>query len=149
MSFTVVVPQEYGYVIGTGVVSAFVLAYLGGAVIKKREEAKVDLPALYADQADVDKDRKKLIFNCYQRGHQNALESYPQFLMLLFIGGLKHPLIASGAGVTWCLARILYAWGYWTGEPKNRRRGGFQHLAMIALLGTSVSMALSILKWTK
>ncbi len=88
-----------------------------------RRESGVPYPYLYADQAEAEKDKKKYVFNCVQRGacqygseygsdqfavffpllvadigalatagHQNALESHYQILMMLFIGGLKHPV---------------------------------------------------------
>ncbi len=47
---------------------------------------------MYADSADVAKDKDKLLFNCVQRGHQNALETYPILLFSLLVGGLRHPV---------------------------------------------------------
>lgn len=43
------------------------------------------------------------------------LENYPQFLTLLLLGGLEHPLISAAAGSVWILGRIAYARGYYTG----------------------------------
>ena len=84
------------------------------------------------------------MFNCVQRGHQNALEVYPQFLMLLFVGGLKHPVAASVAGLIWLAGRIVYAAGYATGDPSQRQKGAFGYIGLLTLLGTSVSTALTI-----
>jgi glutathione S-transferase len=79
-------------VVLVAVLSSFVLAYLGHQVGSARKKFKVDLPSLYADQAAAEKDKDKYLFNCYQRGHQNALETYPSFLTCLLLGGLKHPV---------------------------------------------------------
>ena len=64
--------------------------------------------------------------------------------MLLFIGGLKHPVLSAGAGALWCLGRIVYAAGYATGEPSQRQKGAFGYIGLITLLGTAISTALTI-----
>ena len=43
------------------------------------------------------------------------LENYPQFLMLLFIGGLHYPLVTALAGVVWIAGKVSYSLGYYTG----------------------------------
>ncbi|KAK3585329.1 hypothetical protein CHS0354_004595 [Potamilus streckersoni] len=120
-------PQDYGYVIFTGLGSTFVnmwMAYNVGAARKKYE---VKYPVMYHKE-------EGHVFNCIQRAHQNTLESYPQFLMLLFIGGLQYPKISAGTGVVYLISRILYAKGYYTGDPEKRRWGAFGHLALLVLL---------------
>jgi len=144
---TLTLQPEYGYVILSGILSGIVLFYLGGRVGGVRKKLGVDLPSLYADRLEALKDKDKHLFNCYQRGHQNALESWPIILTMLFVGGIKHPVISAAAGVAWSLGRILYAFGYSTGDPSKRSRGApFYFLAMITLLGTSVSVAYSLLQ---
>jgi len=140
-------PMDYGYVILTGVSSGILMGYLGYTVGSARKRLGVPLPSLYADQAEARTDKNKELFNCYQRAHQNALESYSQFLMLLFVGGLKHPLIASAGGWVWILGRLVYASGYYTGDPQKRVRGEFFNAGMLALLGTTISTAISLLRW--
>jgi glutathione S-transferase len=55
-----------------------------------------------------------LLFKCetslsgVQRGHQNTLENYPQFLVMLGLGSIKYPLISSIGGAIWLLGRIAY-----------------------------------------
>jgi len=141
--------EEYGYVILSGVFSAATLFWLGERVAIARKRYNVPLPHLYADLASCNEDNKKHIFNCYQRGHQNALETYSQMLAMLFVGGLKHPIIASSAAIAWSVGRILYAVGYSSGNPNKRHFGAFQHIAMVVLLGTTISTALSSLGYLK
>lgn len=43
-----------------------------------------------------------------QRGHQNTLENYPQFLLMLGLGSIKYPLISSIGGVIYLLGRLAY-----------------------------------------
>lgn len=53
---------------------------------------------VYADMATAEADPKKKLFNCYQRAHQNYLENYSSFLVVLFSGGIKHPIASAVAG---------------------------------------------------
>jgi len=135
-------PPQYGFVIMTGILSGVILGYLGENVAKARKKYNVQLPNMYDSTGSAD----GKMFNCYQRAHQNVLETYSAFLFTLFVGGLKHPLIATGAGIVWCIGRILYAWGYWTGDPAKRSRGEVHVLALLALAGTSASVAYSLLQ---
>lgn len=43
------------------------------------------------------------------------LETYPQFLTLLLLGGLESPVITAIGGTIYMLGRIAYAKGYYTG----------------------------------
>jgi len=43
-----------------------------------------------------------------QRGHQNTLENYPQFLLMLGLGSIQYPLVSSIGGVIWLLGRLAY-----------------------------------------
>lgn len=74
------------------------------------------MPKLYAEGFSA---RAKK-FNCVQRGHQQALETYPQFLALSFIGGLRFPLTCAAGGALWCYARLKWSEGYATGNPSDR-----------------------------
>ena len=47
-------------------------------------------------------------FNCIQRGHQQALETYPSFLILSLFGGLRFPVTAALGGVLWNYARLKW-----------------------------------------
>ncbi|GFG35760.1 hypothetical protein Cfor_03933 [Coptotermes formosanus] len=123
-------------------------------IVHKEHGSKVTLILMY----EVGKARKKFnipyptmyspdnnLFNCIQRAHQNTLESYPQFLFLLLLGGLEWPVVSAGAGVVFLASRIVYAQGYYTGDPKKRMRGAFGHLGLFALLGATVRFAVRLI----
>ncbi|XP_020622016.1 microsomal glutathione S-transferase 3-like [Orbicella faveolata] len=133
---SLVVAKEYGYVVLTTVSSGFMIAYLGMNVGKARKQYNVPYPKMY--------DENKPIFNCIQRAHLNTLENYTQFLSLLLLGGLEHPVVCSVAGAVWVVSRLFYAHGYYTGDPKKRMRGSFGYLGLFALLGCTVKLGLRL-----
>ena len=51
-------------------------------------------------------------FNCIQRGHQQALETYPSFVACSLAGGLSYPLVTAAAGAVWIVARMKWAAAY-------------------------------------
>ncbi|XP_035686814.1 microsomal glutathione S-transferase 3-like [Branchiostoma floridae] len=132
-------PREFGYVILTVLGSWGTLMYLAVNVSKARKKYNVMPPILYSDT--------EMVYNCIQRAHQNALESYPSFLVLLLLAGLKYPKGASAAGAVWCMGRIHYAHGYYTGEPDKRRQGAYFHLSELVLIGMCLGHAGSLLGW--
>ena len=98
--------------------------------------AGVKYPKLYADASDGEAGNK---FNCAQRGHQNMLESYPQFLTLLILLGLVYPITSATLGAIWCVARIGYFRAYATGDPKKRLPWfGASSLSLLALIFTTI-----------
>jgi len=131
---------DFGWVVLVCVGSVVLLQYLGARVGMARRKYDVQYPAMYSD--------KEQVFNCIQRAHQNTLEVYPMFLMLLIFGGLQHPCRAAIAGALWLVARVVYAHGYYTGNPKMRTPGALSSLiCLIFLLGTTISLALHTLHW--
>mmetsp|Transcript_32501 Transcript_32501/g.45073 ORF Transcript_32501/g.45073 Transcript_32501/m.45073 type:complete len:145 (-) Transcript_32501:139-573(-) len=132
------IKPEFGYVIGVGIASVFVLTWKGISVGMARKKYGVKYPNMYADKKE-NKDADA--FNCVQRAHQNSLENYPQFLMLLFLAGMRYPLTAAGAGVVYLLGRIAYGLGYMSGDPSKRMRGGFGYFGLITLLVASGKFA--------
>jgi len=147
MVVTLSLDEGYGLVIGASVVTGLTLGYLGSRVDAARKKYSVPLPYMYTtpEADDADTTGKKRIFNRIQRGHQNALETYPQFLAFLLLGGLKHPYIAAAAGVAWCAGRILYQQAYQTAPENRYKTGGVLHLlSFLTVTGCTVSLALSL-----
>ena len=151
-------PCGYGAVIAINIIgSAFALQTLGtqvGAARKKFiEKAKKDgdvdaeerfsYPKIYAE--GFSKHAKD--FNCIQRGHQHALETYPQFIVLSLIGGVTQPMLTCVGGLLWMVARFMWAKGYATGEPSRRYENflsrGVWTALLVQLIGASAT-ALSI-----
>merc|ERR1712223_1071404 len=137
---TISISPEYGYVIlaasGSFLVNLWQMMKIGG----KRKELGIQYPEMYSD--------KHPIFNCYQRAHQNTLETVPFYLALVLIAGLQHPLIAAVFGGVYLCARIIYSLGYYTGNPKSRIPGFILYLlSLTTLFGCSVSTAAEILDW--
>ncbi|XP_076946464.1 uncharacterized protein LOC143617975 [Bidens hawaiensis] len=137
-------PKEYGYIILTLVAYYFVNLYMQIQVGKARKKYNVLYPKLYATEQDT-KDYN--IFNCIQRGHQNSLESLPIFFVLTVVGGLKHPLICTGLGLAYAVARFFYFTGYSSGDPKGRLPiGGFNGIALLGLVIVNISFGVSLVR---
>nr|QPM92676.1 microsomal Glutathione S-transferase [Procambarus clarkii] len=115
---------------------------MGVKVMKARETYKVEYPALYASESNAE--GKK--FNCVQRGHQNTLENYPQFLLMLGLGSIKYPLISSIGGAVWLAGRIAYFEGYSTGKPENRRLGAFGYIGLFTMMGCAIKGIYDIIR---
>ncbi|CAN0350481.1 unnamed protein product [Ascophyllum nodosum] len=102
---------------------------------------KVRYPTMYADKSDTNAEA----FNCYQRAHQNILENYPQFLVLLALASVHRPIIAAIAGAIRLMGFVSYALGYQTGDPDKRLRGTFGYIGLLTLLGLSIELAVRLL----
>ncbi|XP_070568882.1 glutathione S-transferase 3, mitochondrial-like [Ptychodera flava] len=132
-------PDEFGYVVLTGVASWAMVTYYAVKVGKARKEYEVAPPKVYSDTHDE--------FNCIQRAHQNILELHPSFLFFLTFAGLQYPRTATGFGLVWIASRCSYARGYCSGDPKKRSRGLYGIPAMLGLVGMSISFAAHQLDW--
>ncbi|XP_030850178.1 microsomal glutathione S-transferase 3-like, partial [Strongylocentrotus purpuratus] len=99
-------PRNFGYVILTAVASAFMVGYLAERVAFARKALKVKYPTFYSPDNQ--------LFNCSQLAHGNTLETYPQFLMFLFIAGIGFPEASSVLGAICIVSHMSYAHGYYT-----------------------------------
>ncbi|XP_037031132.1 microsomal glutathione S-transferase 3-like [Bradysia coprophila] len=128
--------KDYGYVILVAVISSFLLMWQAMQVGKARKQHKVKYPTMYAADNDA--------FNCYQRAHQNTLEGYSQFLLLLLFGGLDMPIFVAIGGLIWVAGKVSYSKGYYTGDPKNRMRGAYAYIGLLMLLVATVKLSLKL-----
>lgn len=135
MSVSVVFPEHYGAVILTVVASIVMLLWKGFKVGGARKQFNVQYPTMYSATNDH--------FNCYQRAHQNTLEVYPYFLVLLLVAGIDCPLLAAACGLIWVAARVSYALGYYTGDPKNRMKGAYGYIGLLILLGINIKLGVT------
>jgi len=133
------VPKAFSLVLLFNVVaSVLTIKYLGMEVTKARiaftEKAKKDggdsdptnfsYPRLYAE-GNSECARK---FNAIQRGHQAALETYSQFLVMSLIGGMDFPLTVALGGLMWCFGRWNWAKVYAAElDPCKSWRHPFSH----------------------
>jgi len=132
-------PEDYGYVILTGVAAILMSFWKGFRVGGARKVHKVEYPEMYS------KDSKT--FNCIQRAHQNTLENMPTFFFLLAAAGFSYPRFAAAAGMTWVVGRIMYGLGYSSGDPKGRIPGAaLSMLSLVVLVGCSVATAMQTIK---
>ncbi|KAI9236078.1 MAG: hypothetical protein BYD32DRAFT_419650 [Podila humilis] len=145
---TVVLSPHYGYTVATAVVSSLLTVFLGSKVTSFRKIAQVPLPFLYADQADAMQDHNKYLFNCYQRVHQNTLEGFAAYLVLLLLCGIWYPIPAAVLGDIWILGRIFYYRGYTTGDPHKRMHGAFGHLGEFGLMCLAGKIAYNLIMST-
>ncbi|CAN6465966.1 unnamed protein product [Victoria cruziana] len=138
------IPKEYGYVVLVLAIYSLFNFWMAFQVGMARKRYKVPYPTLYAIESE-NKDAK--LFNCVQRGHQNSLEVMPIFFVLLLLGGARHPLVASGLGIVYIVARYFYFTGYSTGDPAKRLTlGKYNMFALLGLLGCTISFAVSLIR---
>jgi glutathione S-transferase len=86
--------SDYAYPVGTVLLSTLFLQYLAFKVSSFRKLAKQDYPAMYSTKEECAKDKNHLLFNCAQRAHQNTLENYPSFLVLMTISSIQNPKLS-------------------------------------------------------
>jgi glutathione S-transferase len=60
------------------------------------------------------------------------------FLLLLLAGGDIFPLVGSAAGLLWIIGRVMYAHGYYTGNPQNRAKGWPAYIGLLTLLVSAI-----------
>lgn len=125
------IPDAYGYVLGSISTTALVVQWMSIKVALARRECGVKYPKMMADGDD----EQSMVFNCTQRAHQNTLETLPLAIMCQALMGLKYPIVAAVMGVLWAVGRVIYANGYSSGDPSKRIPGaaisGIVYLGLI------------------
>ncbi|KAG8965467.1 hypothetical protein FRC03_000464 [Tulasnella sp. 419] len=133
MVFSITLPDQYGYVALATASFFWLTQWQGLNVSKYRKLAKIPYPQAYADKAQQEASKEALQFNCAQRAHQNTLETLPIVMATTLFTGIKYPIFAASTALAWSFARVLYTFGYSTGDPKKRNSlgGGLAHLLCI------------------
>lgn len=136
------VPAAFSAVIAVNVVgSTFTLLGLGFKVGAARTECGVPLPTMYSAGTDPKANK----FNCIQRGHQQALETYTSFVVCSLVGGVSHPYFVAAAGVAWMVGRWKWAEGYATGDTAARYGSFWSRFIWYSLLGVmTASMSTAV-----
>ncbi|KAF6263405.1 hypothetical protein COO60DRAFT_1491029 [Scenedesmus sp. NREL 46B-D3] len=139
------VTPQYGYVAASVAFSAALIQWQAIRVGFARRQYGVLYPQVYAEG----KDEQAQKFNCMQRAHQNTLETLPALLAMECLLGLQHPLYAAALGMIWNIGRIIYTFGYSTGDPNKRLPGiaiaGLTYLVMIVSTGATGVKAAGLL----
>jgi glutathione S-transferase len=144
------VPGNYGYVVlGVCVLPMIASTLLGGEVMKARKAFDVQYPNLYATPGY---HKKADEFNRVQRGHQSMFELMTSFTACGLIGGLKHPLLAAGAGVLFSVGNYLFLLGYADTSldvkvARYKKGGPLKMVGVLMAFGTAISSAGSMNGW--
>ena len=139
---TLTLTPGHGYIFLTAVASGLLIHLYGaGIVVKARKKYGIKHPALYAPPGH----KHEREFNCCQRAHQNSLENYPTFLLMLLLGSVKRPELAAIFGLVRLAGFAVYMHGYSTGDPAKRLRGAFGYLGLIGLIGLTLEVAHDLL----
>merc|ERR1719316_1581981 len=130
--FALQVPFAYGYVVLTvGVGSFVVTTMMGGAVMAARKKFDVGYPNLYATPGH---HKHADEFNRVQRGHQNMFESLPMVMCMTMLGSYLYLKGYSDSALDVKTARY-------------KRGGGIKWLGVLWAMGSTVSLAGSMLRW--
>ena len=83
--------------------------------------------------------------NCGQRCQLNFLEQLPIIIISSLLAGINHAQITFYIEIGYCVARIMYGFGYMM-SPKARVPGAImQDLALVALVGLAYKEVYSMI----
>jgi len=138
---TISVPQEYGYVLTTLLLTGVLGFYQGNVVGLARRAAAIPYPNAYATHAEAQESLLAYRFNCAQRAHANYLENVTQTVVAAAIAGVQYPLITTGLMGAWLLGRLVYLKGYIAGSKEDKGKGRYKGiwymLAQFGLVGVA------------
>jgi glutathione S-transferase len=130
------------YVLLVATASTCIASLHTNLTARYRKAAGVPFPNPYASHTEAAASIDKFRFNCAQKAHANFTENHASFVFVLLIAGLGYPLWSAILGVSWCIARVLYALGYTRKENaengKGRHWGSWWALPHLLLMGTAV-----------
>ncbi|ODQ68443.1 membrane-associated proteins in eicosanoid and glutathione metabolism [Nadsonia fulvescens var. elongata DSM 6958] len=129
----IAVPTDYRYVLAGVATIPLVGLFHSITVGSARKKSKVELPKLFASEAEAAADPLKHRFNCAQKSHMNFTENVPSVIVATLISGLQYPRLAAGLVTVWSLFRVVYHLSYSTGNPSKRTRGGLATIAQLVL----------------
>ncbi|KAH8174276.1 MAPEG family protein [Sarocladium implicatum] len=144
MPATIQIPENYGLVLGAAVSTLFFNIAHVRSVVACRYKYGIAAPATVAGPEHLKKDPNAKQFDNAFRAHANYIENLPQFLVALFISGLKFPVASAAASGVWLVARYMYLQGYTniTATGLTSRKYGFQ-LSLLPQLGLYFAAAYS------
>ena len=125
---------DHGYPMLVAIASAVAIQYAGFKVGAARRKYNVKYPTMYLPESD----KNAMAFNCVQRGHQNLLENWNRFLILLTIASINYPRLAALGGLLRVIAMVVYCNEYGKGKPENRRKAAFGYIGTLLNLGLSI-----------
>mmetsp|Transcript_1663 Transcript_1663/g.2476 ORF Transcript_1663/g.2476 Transcript_1663/m.2476 type:complete len:145 (-) Transcript_1663:54-488(-) len=141
---TLTLEKEHGYAIAVAISSVPIMIWAAVKVVKARTKYNVPVPTMYADSSNPHATE----FNCVQRAHQNILENYPPFLLLMTTGSIFHPGVAAVLGAIRLNGFIFYVRGYSKGIPDKRRNvfSMLGYLGLFGLLGLSIDSSIRLIR---
>ncbi|CAM9143789.1 unnamed protein product [Pylaiella littoralis] len=134
---TLELTPKHGLPMAVAICSVFVVTWAGFGVGMARKKYGIKYPQMYAEQ----KDPNAVLFNCYQRAHQNILENYPAFLLLLGLASVHRPTLAAAGGAVRLAGFVAYVIGYRSGNPQKRHKGAFGYLGLFTMLGCAIELS--------
>ncbi|KAF9545168.1 hypothetical protein CPC08DRAFT_716291 [Agrocybe pediades] len=147
MPVTFTLPDGINYVALPLIAPMYMLVWLYIMVGKHRKLSGIKYPQMYAEQAQVEKSREALLFNCAQRCHQNTLETLPTIYVPALICATTYPRGAAVGVSLWCIGRVAYILGYMSGDPAKRVNGVPWALGQIAQMGMLLTATYLAGKW--
>ncbi|CEJ94583.1 hypothetical protein VHEMI10103 [[Torrubiella] hemipterigena] len=135
MVLTLVVPDEYSYVLAAVTSTFFVNTVHMFRTSKLRKASGIKYPNAYASDEQAKKDPAAYTFNCAQRAHNNYTENQTSLIGGALIAGLRYPVPAAVLAATWAAGRVVYLFGYTSSAgPSGRVAGGiFASLSDVVL----------------
>ena len=79
--------------------------------------------------------------NCGQRVQLNFLEQLPIIMITILVAGLKYKFYTFVLSVTYCVARLMYGFGYMIAPSKRVAGALLQDVVMLGLIGLAYHSA--------